>query len=522
MAPPPSQFAVVIHLLLMTTFIVSPSFAVDDNPYMDKKPTSQNNPGVTAENEAVSMSAADQEKLLQRLKQVEENAARALEENKALKAQISSHETAAAATTEEKTAAMEERLEMLEEANFERIQEEEYALKIYGFADVQWYKFFYKDNTKFDGYLNDNNTFGVGHWNLYLEKRLSESFRFLGEVRFLFQPYGEETSFDADGTMFGGTVTTYERANTRATDWVDAYYFDWGGISIQRLWVEYKYSDMFGVRVGNFLTPYGLWNVDHGSTVVIPAHRPFLITAQLLPESQTGLDFFGRFFPSDTTSIDYALTVTNGRGKTAKLYDLDENKAVGLNLGFSYDGPVRLSLGTYLFLGEFTEVSKGYVVDPLTYVTEYQTNITENYIEKTMSFNLKLEWEGLLLQGEYVRGLIRYKDNGRLIVIAESEYGPAYYLTDYVQHAGYGLMAYRLPFDAVNLRPYFIYEYQKPSDASGLPQGHNFGGGLNWQITPAVVWKAEVFFHRENTSREGFDKWQLHYGVVTSQLAVSY
>jgi hypothetical protein len=32
-----------------------------------------------------------------------------------------------------------------------------------------------------------------------------------------------------------------------------------------------------------------------------------------------------------------------------KLFDLDQNKALGLNLAFSYDGPVSLSVGTYLF-----------------------------------------------------------------------------------------------------------------------------------------------------------------------------
>jgi hypothetical protein len=31
-----------------------------------------------------------------------------------------------------------------------------------------------------------------------------------------------------------------------------------------------------------------------------------------------------------------------------------------------------------------------------------------------MAFHLKFEWAGLLLQGEYARGLIQYTNSGRL------------------------------------------------------------------------------------------------------------
>ena len=482
--------------------------AVEQNPY------DNNNPPTTKTEEKDHQ----QVELLRRLETVEKKADAALKADEKFESALQKQEA------ENKQAAEihEELIQhttQIDEANLERIQEEEMALKVYGFADVQWYKFFYRDSAMYNGYLNKNNTFAVGHWHLYLEKRLSESFRFLGEARLLLQPYGEEISW-ASETGADGSSEEFERANTTATDWVDAYYFDWGGISIQRLWIEYKYSDIFGVRAGNFLTPYGLWNVDHASTVVIPAHRPFFITSKLLPESQTGLNFFGRFFPSDSTSIDYALTLSNGRGPTAKLYDLDENKAVGLSLVFSYDGPIHLNFGTYLFIGEYTEVSKGVATNPTNGGWDFTTDIVENYIEKSMSFHLRFDWKGLMLQGEYVRGLVRFKRGGR----PTDAFTPTFYLPDYVQYAWYALIAYRLPIDIINLRPYFIFEYQKPSDASDYPAGPNYGGGLNWQITPAVVWKIECYYHQEvdDRVRWGYSGKDLNYGVVTSQLAVSY
>ena len=474
-----------------------------------------------SEEGATSVTEADvnamKAELLEKIRRVEAQSEEMKKENDELRAQLEAADTSAEAS--DVNAEILERLDSLEEAEFERIQEKQRELRIYGFADVQWYKFIYKKDTEHDGYLNKNNSFTVGHWHLYLEKQLSESFRFLGETRFLFQPYGEEVSYDSNIT---GYESDFARANTQAVDWVDAYYFDWGGISIQRLWIEYKLNDYFGVRAGNYLTPFGVWNVDHASTVVIPAHRPFIITAKLLPESQTGLNFFGRFFPSDSMTIDYALTVSNGRGPTAKLYDLDENKAVGLFGNFSYDGPVNVGSGFYLFLGEYTDSKKTMGLESVTYRTDFKFETVENYIEKVMSFHLKLEVAGVLIQGEYVRGLVRYKKNGRLLA-QQAGYGiPDLYVPDHVQQATYGLLAYRLPFEAVTIRPFFMYEYQDPAEVNQLPVGHNFAPGINWQITPSVCWKVEGLIHRQTESRKGQPAKALHYNVVSSQLAVSY
>lgn len=466
-----------------------------------------------------------QAEMLNRLERLEQQAAVATKENELLKARLAQKEEAS--TANEITNQLAQSVNVLEDAEFDRMQAKERNLKVYGFADFQWYKFFYSKNSLYDGSLNDKNSFTVGHWHMYLEKRVSDKFRFLGEVRFLFQPYGDETDFGLIPNQYTtddeiANAPSFARANTQTQDWVDAYYFDWGAISIQQIWLEYKYSDLFGVRAGNFLTPYGIWNVDHASTVVIPGHRPFLITASLLPESQTGLNFFGRIFPSDSTAIDYAITLSNGRGPTSKVYDLDESKAIGLSLSFSYDGPVSLSLGSYLYLGEYTDVVRNAGYDIATARYDYKTEVAENYLEKTMAFHLKIKWEGLLLQGEYVRSIARYKEDGRPILFEESAFGPALYETDFHQHAGYGLVAFQIPVDAIHLSPFFIYEYQKPADRTFLPQGHNYGGGLNWRITPTVVLKADIVYHRDNGARWGYPKSKLHYGVVSSQLAVSY
>jgi hypothetical protein len=402
-----------------------------------------------------------------------------------------------------------ERLDVQEEEALKRIEGEHKKLKIYGFLDVQWYRFVLPKNSFYDGFVNDNNTFMVGRWNMFVERYLGDHFRVLGEVRFLFQPYGEVLSY---GNPMGAE---YERMNTAATDWADAYYFDWGGISIERAWVEYKLNDHFGAKVGHFLTPFGLWNEDHAFTVVIPARRPFLITSRMLPESQTGLYFYGRAFPSDTMLIDYGLTLTNGRGPAAEFYDLDENKAVGLKLRFAYDGPVKLELGTYLIMGDYTDMASSIV----TYVpiVDYQFDKTLWYSEKAMSVHLKFEWQGLLLQGEYVRGMIRFKDGHR---VNTSYTGGEEYAPDYVQDSAYALAIYRLPLKAVDIGPYVIYQYTNPTTWARLPMGHGVGGGINWRLIPEVIWKVEYNYLNGKGDDGGLPS--RDYGLVITQLAVSY
>jgi hypothetical protein len=410
---------------------------------------------------------------------------------------------------------VEARMDNLDLAEIEKIAEKERELKVYGFLSVLWEKHIFPKNSTQKGLVNDKHYFSVARWNMYLEKKLTDSFRFLSEVRFLFQPYGEDYwSYNSSGPM---GETEFERADTRATDLFDAYNFDWGGIAIERAWIEYNPIDYFGVRAGMFLTPYGLWNEDHSPTVRIPTHRPFYITAALLPETQTGLHLFGRVFPSNNTHIDYGLTLSNGRGPTAKLYDLDNNKALGLKLAFTYRGPILLSFGTYFYMGDYTDTVRNFEVTP-DGKFKYSMDAVDQYAEKNMSYFLKLEWGGVTLQGEYTRGMIKYMDDGRP-GMADMMTGTMHYNPDHTKDGAYALLAYRLPFDAVDISPYFIYDYSNPSKWTMAPMGHTFSGGVNWRIIPPLVWKVEGFYHIETGDRfEGNN----NYSMVSSQLAVAY
>lgn len=491
-----------IRHYILVVFVVAGCFAVWNSAFPGVGFAQTPAPAASAENNSENISGRDTSSS----GGGEAGEAKSDPEMEALKQRVLELEQKSEADTQE-VEDLKMRLDMQEENDIVRMTEKERELKVYGFLDVQFSKFFYPEDGLLNGLVPKASSFALGHWNIFLEKPLGDHFRVLGEVRFLFAPLGEES----DGWMGSGD---FSRTETQATDWVDAYYFNWGGIAIQRAYIEYKLNDYFGVRVGHYLTPYGIWNEDHASTVVISAHRPYLNTARYLPEAQTGLYFFGRAFLSDSVSMDYGFTVSNGRGPTVEVYDLDENKGLGLNLKLSYDGPVSISGGTYLYMGDYTDTTRR--LDTSEGTVDFVEDITVQYKEKVFSLHLKLEWQGVLLQGEYVRSLIEYQDGKR--PSADFGVGVAY-APDHIEQGAYALAGYMLPFEKVQIRPYFFYEYMDPPKWSGYPYGHVYGGGINWRIIPPVVWKLEYYYVNNDESANLASS---DLSVLITQLAVSY
>ncbi len=193
-------------------------------------------------------------------------------------------------------------------------------LDIYGFADFTVTGMVNAKQSRWNGFINPNTTMGVGNLNVYLRGNLSERVRSLVELRFIYLPNGQP-QIQSDGSVKHVDTTVRDPLELNRQ-------MRWGGVVIERAWVEYEFHNLLTVRVGQFLTPYGIWNVDHGSPAIIGIRRPFVITEAILPERQTGVEIHGRqSFASNV--LGYHLTLSNGRGIADEYVDYDNHKAVG-------------------------------------------------------------------------------------------------------------------------------------------------------------------------------------------------
>jgi hypothetical protein len=352
---------------------------------------------------------------------------------------------------------------------------EEFSLSLYGFTD-----FTYTHLLNDFAFASPYPTFMVGNINLYVGAELGRGWRSLVEFRLLYLPNGGTEASDV-------LVAEPERINTTINDPADyGRPLRWGGIEIERAQLEYSAHALFTLRIGQWLTPYGIWNVDHGSPVIIGVRRPYVVGEALIPERQTGIQAFGSFF-TGTTELGYNLGLSNGRGPVDAYQDLDENKAVTGRLFVNTELPIgTLSVGGSLYRGTFTDRTTRTVVTPGGEIgTEYLSNA--RYDELGLSADLRWVWEGLTVQGELIMRDTAYDEDLRPAAFPALGEPPGW-LGDFRSVGWYALAAYRLPW--WNIMPFIGCErYDSGQDL--VQDATAIWGGLNIRPVPRVVLKAQ-------------------------------
>jgi hypothetical protein len=350
-------------------------------------------------------------------------------------------------------------------------QAEHRRIDIYGFADFGYMR-----------YVGDSlvlspspSSFSVGNLNLYLAGDLGDEWRSLVEVRFMYLPNGALTS----PTLVGPAMDTKVYDNNDFGRPVQ-----WGGIHIERVWLERTFHKLLTVRVGHWLTPYGIWNVDHGSPVVIGVGRPFIVGEELFPASQTGIEIYGAA-DIDNIQLGYHLTLSNGRGPASSTCDFDDNKAIGGRLYLRYESAYgTFSLGTAAYRGQYTNKHTEISVDAKGTPAVVST-IDAQYDELSLSGDLKWQWGGLLAQAEVIENEVAFTPAGRTASIT----GAPAFDSDYRRWGAYGLAGYRFAF--LGVMPYAGVGYYKEGSSSLIPKLWDYWVGLNLRPTPRVVLKLQ-------------------------------
>ena len=356
--------------------------------------------------------------------------------------------------------------------------EQQKRIELYGFADLTYARLLIPESNPWTRIYFPSNSFAVGNFNLYLSANLGDNWRALGEVRFMYLPNGATTTDTSSGQISRTDTTVLDYAGFEQP-------IHWGAIRIERLWVEHEFSTLFKLQVGAFLTPYGIWNVDHGSPAIVGIRAPLAVVSELFPAHQTGLQLYGNTF-FEPFEVGYHVTLSNGRGPV-EYQDFDDDKALGGRLYLKTDALGSLTVGASAYRGGYYDRSAKYVIKPSgTVDQEYTTK--SKYQEFSFGTDLKWQWKRLLVQGEFIMNEAAFENGGRPRVDALKP--PQGFQPDYRRWGAYGLVGYRT--HILQIMPYAVVQYvYAPNDPVVPPV---LGGqlGLNIRPTPAVVLKLEL------------------------------
>jgi hypothetical protein len=357
------------------------------------------------------------------------------------------------------------------------------SLRLYGFADFSYSKWLVDSKNSWWPLVAQYGAFQVGNINLYLDGQLGPRARSLIEVRFTYLPNGEVVSVDPSTGTLITNGTTGVRDYTRSGFDLTA----WGGIVIERAYVEWTFSQALTLRGGQFLTPYGIWNVDHGSPVIIGVQRPYVINAQVMPERQVGLEAYGtRYFGS--ARFGYHLTLSNGRnasdplGTPAAFMGQDTTTlpqyakyngtyGVGGRAFVEGDWAGDLQVGVSGYTGRFTKRIQGWDL-----TTGAPVNVVSNeYDEWVAGLDVRWQHGPFLLQAE---GL--YQE-----FVPTAAVGPA---RANQRMGAYLVLGWMLPWEVM---PYLTLQvYDQDHQSAPLYTMYGAEVGVNVHVLPNLVLKA--------------------------------
>jgi hypothetical protein len=380
-------------------------------------------------------------------------------------------------------------------------------LDLYGFADFTYQRLLIPKSNVWTRTYPSVNSFAVGNFNLYLSSNLGDSWRALAEVRFLYLPNGSANNDD------GGNAI---RTDTTVLDYAGFEQpIRWGGIRIERIYVEHEFNGLLKLQVGQFLTPYGIWNVDHGSPTIIGIKKPFVVADQLFPEQQTGLQLYGSGF-LDPLEIGYHLTLSNGRGPV-EYQDFNDDKAFGARVYAKTDAIGSLTFGASFYRGGYYDRSAKYViVNDGKGVDQTYTTVSK-YQEMSLGADVKWEYKSWLAQGEIIMNEANFAEGARPRVQVIRP--PQGFIGDYRRWGAYGLVGYRLPF--IPIMPYAIVQHAYAPDTPNIPPATAYEVGLNYRPTAAVVVKLEYTDWRFSApGAVGFGNYPLR--ILASQVAWAF
>ncbi|HSO32508.1 MAG TPA: porin, partial [Labilithrix sp.] len=316
--------------------------------------------------------------------------------------------------------------------------------------------------------------------DLYLDAQPVKNWRSLVEIRFTNAPHGEVTSL-------GGLAGKYQRVSTQQIDpnAASAIATMWGGYTvIERAHIDWTGFEYLKVRVGNFFTPFGIWNVDHGTPTLIALQLPGVIQLRQMPLRQTGVQVYGSAFKGDW-ELGYTATVSNGRQELSN-FAFDDNRGFGGRVFANNEkGEAMIKLGASFYTGRVRDQEVDVTsITPLT--LERKTNF--DYREIVGGLDASVDVGRTRIRAEATVASVRYDDGKHEVTLSASPVPQ--YMPSYVEATAFALVAHTLPWVPVEL-----YGTSDIGHGPVLGVGDTIvvpSVGMNIRFTKATMLKTQV------------------------------
>lgn len=359
--------------------------------------------------------------------------------------------------------------------------------KLYGFTDVGLNRVWVKETSPAGNFVNSANatSFVIGNLDLYLDAQPVKNWRSLVEVRFTNAPHGEIASM-------GGIAGKFARTSTQQSDPNAASVAAtlWGGYTvIERAHIDWTGFEYLKVRVGNFFTPFGIWNVDHGTPTLIALQLPGVIQVRQMPLRQTGVQLYGSAFKGEW-ELGYTATISNGRQELSN-FAFDDNRGFGGRVYANNEkGEATIKLGASFYTGRVKDQEVDLTsLSPLT--LEHKTNY--DYREVVGGLDASVDVGRTRIRAEAAMSSIRYDDGKHQTITSPSPVQQ--YRASSVETTANVLVAHTLPWVPVELYGTTDLIYGPLIQVSDTLVSPSLG--MNVRFTKATMLKtqvSEVFF----------------------------
>jgi hypothetical protein len=382
-------------------------------------------------------------------------------------------------------------------------------ISIYGYLDVGFQRLFAPQRNPIRNLVgSDEGTFLLGNVNFYFDVTPDPDWRSLTEIRFTNLPHGAESI----GVRGGKPYSQIDNSalNQTSPDGRDRVLL--GNIMLERAWIQWQRYPLFNVRVGQWLTPFGIWNVDHGSPVLITVTQPDFQLSESFPSRQTGIQLTGEA-PVGSLELTYSAYLSNGR--TKGLVDLSDDKAIGGRIVLQKPGSDSIAVGTSVYYGTYQEQEKYILRVTPDFRVERATVVDLEELVVGLDFSLdsgpfRFRTEGVVRRIDAVPEKSETPNHGQ-----PGSFEPNHFYT-----AGYVIFAYRLPW--LGIEPTFQFEAMHRPAAFG-DTIISTTPGFNIHFAPTVQLKnsfGHVGFH-DLTKGDGRSEYQYMW-TLNSRLVLAF